>query len=480
MVFSSTVFLFLFLPLVLASHLLVPARWRNAHLLAASLLFYAWGEVWVVLALLGSILGNHALGLAVARTRAGPRGRLVLGLSVSANLVLLAVFKYADFLVGDANALLGLAGLPLLPLPGLKLPIGISFYTFQAVSYLVDVFRGHVQAQRSRVAFGLYLALFPQLIAGPIVRYGDIAREIAARRLSWAGFAAGVPRFVVGLAKKMLVANTLSELADVVFDGDVALLDARLAWIGIAAYTLQIYFDFSGYSDMAIGLGHMLGFTLPENFRHPYVARSVREIWTRWHVTLTTWFRDYVYVPMGGNRRGPARVAFNLVTVFVLCGLWHGASWNYVVFGLYQGLFLVLERQPAVARGLGRLWRPLQHAYALGAWMIGLAIFRTETLAEAGRAQLALLGLARPAGELALLVRNDQWLALGVGALASLPWVPWIRRRAGATGDALDWGPGWRGVLLHGGAACGLAALLLLSVLQLAGGTHNPFLYFRF
>ena len=476
MVFSSTVFLFVFLPLVLVAYIGLPQRARNPLLLCASLFFYAWGETWIVLTLVGSILFNHAVGLRLDRTRS----RRLLAFGVSANLLLLGVFKYLDFLVENLNAALAplRGGEPLLPLPGIALPMGISFFTFQVVSYLVDIFRGGVRAQRNVLDFGLYVALFPQLIAGPIVRYAEIAPQLRQRTLSFDACASGVGRFLVGLAKKMVLANLCSDLADQVFAVDPQLLGAPLAWVGVAALTLFIYFDFSGYSDMAIGLGRIFGFTIPENFAYPFVSRSIREIWSRWHLTLTRWFRDYLYIPLGGSRRGPARTYLNLVTVFVLCGLWHGASWNYVVFGLYHGVFLVLERQ-RVLQVFRRLWRPLQHVYALAVWMLGLAIFQTASLADAWTYLGALVGANGVTSDVALLVRGDHRFALVAGALCSLPWVPalknWLRTKSGS-----ELGAGWFGVGLHAARVVALLALFVLACLQLAGGTHNPFLYFRF
>ena len=322
--------------------------------------------------------------------------------------------------------------------------------------------------------FGLYVALFPQLIAGPIVRYRQIAPQLQQRTLSFDGFVSGASRFIVGLSKKMILANMAADLADQVFALDPHLLGASLAWTGLFAYTIQIYFDFSGYSDMAIGLGRIFGFTIPENFAHPYIARSIREIWSRWHISLTTWFRDYLYVPLGGSRRGPLRTYLNLLTVFVLCGLWHGASWNYVVFGLYQGVFLILERQHWLAP-LRRVWRPVQHVYTMGVWMLGLAIFRTETLAEAFTMMGAMLGLHGVESELVFLVRGDHRFALAVGALCCLPWVSYARRTL-----APRLASGWLDVGLHGLRVACLLVLFGFSCLQLAGGTHNPFIYFRF
>lgn len=359
MVFSSPIFLFLFLPAVLAVYYLTPRAARNGALLAASLLFYAWGEVFHVAVMLASIAMNYAAGRWIARA-AGRRRTVAVGAAVAANLLWLGWFKYAGFLGGIANDVFGLRWRR----PDVHLPIGISFFTFQALSYVIDLGRGRAEPERSALRLALFISLFPQLIAGPIVRYVDIARDLVARRETLARFASGVRRFTVGLGKKMLIANVLAEPADRVFGLAPADLTAPLAWLGVAAYTAQIYFDFSGYSDMAIGLGRMFGFEFPENFRHPYAARSITEFWRRWHITLSTWFRDSLYVPLGGNRRGSARTALNLLAVFLLCGLWHGAAWNFVVWGLYHGALLGLERPWRGRRAPGAA-APLRHAYTL-------------------------------------------------------------------------------------------------------------------
>ncbi|MEM8713080.1 MAG: MBOAT family O-acyltransferase, partial [Planctomycetota bacterium] len=316
MVFSQPTFLFAFLPLVLGVHLVAPRWARNAFLLLASLGFYAWGEGGLVLLLAGSALAAQFVGTRVARAGPGtPEARRWLGAGIALHLGLLAVFKYAGWLTGGRVAI--------------DLPLGISFFTFQAISFLIDVYRRDAEPPRRATDFALYLALFPQLVAGPIVRYRDLARDVAERTLASSDFAEGVRRFVFGLSKKVLIADVLSHTADSVFALGPESLAPAVAWIGVAAYTLQIYFDFSGYSDMAIGIGLMLGFHLPENFRHPYASGSITEFWRRWHISLSTWFRDYLYIPLGGNRLGPARTYLNLWAVFLLCGLWHGAAWTF-------------------------------------------------------------------------------------------------------------------------------------------------------
>ncbi|MEE8467510.1 MAG: MBOAT family O-acyltransferase [Planctomycetota bacterium] len=406
MVFSSPTFLFLFLPLVLVLHLVLGKRLRNAGLLAASLLFYAWGEGFLVAIMLLSIATNWGLGLWVARARAAGGGKRAVAVSVAFNLGLLVTFKYANWIWASLSSLLGALGLMDGGLPpmaevlgpplealgltdgslpadwGIRLPIGISFFTFQAMSYVIDVYRGEAEIQRNPVHFGVYIALFPQLIAGPIVRYRDVAQQIRERTVDLTGFAWGVRRFVVGLGKKMLIANVVGHAADRIFALTPAELTTSAAWLGLVCYTLQIYFDFSGYSDMAIGLGRMLGFRFLENFRFPYVSRSVTEFWRRWHISLSTWYRDYLYIPLGGSRRGPGRTYLNLLIVFALCGLWHGASWSFLVWGLFHGAFLVVERL-GLGAALERRPAVLRHAYLLAVVMTGWVFFRAETLTQA-------------------------------------------------------------------------------------------------
>ena len=358
MLFTEPTFLFLFLPVLLGLYFVTFSRVHGAYgnwlLLAASLIFYAKGGGAFTWLMLGSIAFNYWMAIGVDRLRGTPHAGRLLAAAVAVNLVVLGVFKYANFFADNVNSLLLVAGVHPIVIPRVLLPIGISFFTFHAISYVVDVYRRDATAQKSPVHAALYLLLFPQLIAGPIIRYRDIADQLARRVVTLDDFACGVRRFVIGLAKKVLIANVVAGPADRIFAMPFAQLSAAHAWLGVVCYTLQIYFDFSGYSDMAIGLGRMFGFRFPENFRWPYIADSVQEFWRRWHMSLSTWFRDYLYVPLGGNRVSPGRTYVNLVTVFFLCGLWHGASWNFVIWGLWHGAFLVIERAT-------RRVRPLPH-----------------------------------------------------------------------------------------------------------------------
>ncbi len=474
MVFSSSVFIFLFLPLVLLVHFVLPRGWRNAWLLAMSLVFYGWEEpeVLPVMLLTIGVTWAGTLGLA----RGGRRRRWWLGAVLAFDLGILVYHKYWSFLGDNLRALGESLDITVPAFARVTLPVGISFFTFQAMSYAVDVFRGDTAVQKRPLPFAMYVALFPQLVAGPIVRYRDIARSVDNRSIRLAGFASGVHRFIIGFAKKMLIANTAAVSADAIFGLDPVHLTAATAWAGVIAYTVQIYFDFSGYSDMAIGLGRMLGFEFPENFRYPYTARGVTDFWRRWHISLSSWFRDYLYIPLGGNRRGPWKTARNLVVVFLLCGLWHGAAWTFVLWGAWHGLFLVIERA-----GLGRilnrtpaLWT---RAYTLLVVVCGWVLFRAETLAQAGGFFRAMVGAGT--GEalrfpLGFYLAPDALLAILVAVPASLPILPYLAARLG--GDSrTGLAPRWR-------AAAVLASgiLLWLSVMELAAGTHNPFIYFRF
>ena len=343
MVFSSLTFLFLFFPLVMGVYYLCPRALRNLWLLLTSLLFYAWGEPVYIRLMAASILFNYLCGLGVAALQKREKKRLAKGLlilCIAGNIGALGLFKYADLLIGTVNNIAGSK----IALLELALPIGISFYTFQALSYVIDVYRGTVAAQKNPITFGTYIALFPQLIAGPIVQYKTVEEQLSHRRETTAQFAAGIGRFTVGLGKKVLIANQVGALWDTVAALPGTSLSAGTAWLGAIAFTFQIYFDFSGYSDMAIGLGKMLGFEFLENFDYPYLSRSITEYWRRWHISLGTWFREYVYIPLGGNRCGLPRQILNLIIVWGLTGLWHGASWNFLLWGLYYGVILIIEK----------------------------------------------------------------------------------------------------------------------------------------
>jgi alginate O-acetyltransferase complex protein AlgI len=496
MVFSSIVFLFLFLPLFLGLYFLLPRAWRNVVLLGASVVFYFWGEGWLLWILALSTAIDYTAGLLIAGCPPwrrpepldpdGPRSagqRLALTLSIVTNLGLLAAFKYFNFGVDNYNWLVGSFGLSRLALfsvPTVVLPLGISFFTFQSMSYTIDVYRGRVTATSSLLRFATYVTMFPQLVAGPIVRYLDVAEELEHRETTASGFSRGIERFVVGLAKKVLIANTVAQLADGVFELPPEQLTTAAAWLGVLAYTLQIYFDFSGYSDMAIGLGLMLGFHFPENFRWPYISRSIQEFWRRWHISLSTWFRDYLYIPLGGSRGGTFSTYRNLVLVFLLCGLWHGASWNFVIWGVFHGFFLVVERA-GLAAWLERVPRFVRHGYVLLAVMVGWVFFRADTLPEALAFLRAMGGFAdAPAAlPLAMLVRGDVVVALVLGVVGSMPLVPWLRDRWHRLRDRAA-APGRADLGVQAGATVALFVLFGLIALRLSASAYNPFIYFRF
>lgn len=459
MLFSSVPFLFYFLPCVLLVYFLVPGTLKNGVLLLASLLFYGWGEPRYLLVMLAAIAQGYVFGLLIEKSRGKRRAGLYLALSVLLSLGTLAYFKYADFMIRNLNALTGLS----VPLLSLALPVGISFYTFQILSYTVDVYRGTVPAQRNLIDLAAYIAMFPQLIAGPIVRYSDIAPELRSRTHTLSDAAAGTRRFVLGLAKKILFANLLGELVS----GFRASQEQSVLyfWLGAAAFTLQIYYDFSGYSDMAIGLGRMFGFHFRENFNYPYTATTIKEFWRRWHISLSGWFRDYLYIPLGGNRKGNARTWLNRFLVFFATGLWHGASWTFVLWGLWHGLFSVLEDCGAIpvdklkGKRIGQL-------YTLLVVVLGFTLFRADTLSQAGAMYAAMfsgIGL-HWVGTAAVWAKFTPAFALTL-CLALLLCTPVAREHT----------PKRESVTFIGSLG-----LLLLCMMYLAAGSFNPFIYFRF
>ncbi len=465
MLFSSLLFLTCALPIIWGGSLALPQRWQNAWLLLVSLLVYAWGGVSYTGILLGSILLNYGVGLRVN----GPAGKTWLTVGIVANLAILASFKYTVFAVAEANDLLRMISLPAFDLPRIALPLGISFYTFQAISYLVDTYRRTTPPQRNPLRLGLYISFFPQLIAGPIVRYQDIDAQIRNRRRSWAMTAEGLRRFLIGLAKKVLIANTLATVGDEIFALDFSTMDAFTAWAGALLYAGQIYYDFSGYSDMAIGLGMLFGLRLPENFRYPYASKSIREFWRRWHITLGAWFRDYLYVPLGGSRGGPGQTIRNLLLVFLATGFWHGAAWSFVLWGLWHGLFIVLERQR---------WWPGQHVlYAFLVVLLGWILFRTESTVLAGQYYLAMFGgnAATVPFDWAFYWSAELTVVGLVAVFLASDW-PWAKPLAKAIRQATPH-------LQSLGDLTRITWLLLLFLLcvnALVNNSLNPFIYFRF
>lgn len=466
MVFSSTIFLCVYLPLVLLGYYICPKKGRNLFLLIVSLVFYAWGEPKYVFLMIFSILVNYIFGRLMDKNRGRKkRMKLLLVLSVVIDLGLLSVFKYTDFIITNVNAIFGSS----FDLLKIALPIGISFYTFQAMSYTIDVYRNDVRVQKNLIDFGMYITMFPQLIAGPIVRYADVQDQLAERSVTTADFSEGVMRFVVGLGKKVLLANQMGAVWSEIYalGGDVS---ALMAWTGAIAYTFQIYFDFSGYSDMAIGLGRMFGFKFPENFRYPYQSVSITDFWRRWHITLSTWFKEYLYIPLGGNRCGLARQALNLLIVWSLTGFWHGAGWNFVMWGLYYFVILFIEKL-FLLKALDKLPKLFRHVYALLLIVIGWVIFASDDVSVLLPYLGSMFGANGAVGGMDVYTLFTKAVLLIICCVASteLP----KRLFLSATGA------------MNEKAAFTIKsvmtiALLALSMVLLIGDSYNPFLYFRF
>ncbi len=465
MLFSSLVFLFFFLPVLLAIYYCAPKNWRNSILLLFSIVFYAWGGVSYSLILIVSTVFNFFIARGISRAEQRKKRILVIGIIF--NVLLLVSFKYLGFIVENINNLFAFLGEDSAPFAELKilLPLGISFYTFQQMSMLWDVYR---TKEKTKIGFSetaLYISLFPQLVAGPIVRYNDIIDQIRKRRESLSLFSSGVERFIIGLFKKIVIANTCGLLVDTILQNDIALLSASAAWLAIVAYAIQIYFDFSGYSDMAIGLGRMFGFNIAENFNFPYIARSIREFWQRWHISLSTWFRDYVYIPLGGNRRKSIVVYRNLLIVFLLTGFWHGATWSFVFWGLFHGFFLVIERI-----GFGKILEKLPSfiswGYTILVVLTGWVFFRIEDFPTALEFVQKLFGFGE-VGQLSAIgfINNESLIVLLLAIVMSLPLVQ------------IKWNPpNW----LVFAKNFGLILMLVYAVMAINFGSYNPFIYFRF
>ncbi|BDS10503.1 MBOAT family O-acyltransferase [Aureispira anguillae] len=473
MVFSSTIFIFLFLPIVLCLHSVLKDQYRNLFLLFASLFFYAWGEQILVLLMIGSVCLNYIVGNLIEFYQRQGREKVakwVLGSGVAINLLILGYYKYIHFLV---EILTDLGFTINADLSGITLPIGISFFTFQGISYLIDVHRKTVESQKSLINLGMYISLFPQLIAGPIVRYADITKEIESRKITTDLFKEGISRFIIGLSKKIFIANNVGLIADLVFAIPANDLPTSLTWIGILCYTLQIYYDFSGYSDMAIGLGKMFGFNFKENFEHPYCSKSVREFWRRWHISLSSWFRDYLYIPLGGNRKGNYRTYINLILVFFATGLWHGASWNFIVWGFFHGFFLIAEKITPFQ--LPAKLQFLKRVYLLFVVMIGWVFFRAENLTYALDYMAKMFSFV--GGEMSdnsPFESLDVWkyIAIGLGILFSIPLRQFIEEKIKTFTGNSAWFVLFKELLY--------LLVFVCAIIELAQATYNPFIYFRF
>ena len=466
MVFSSITFLYIFLPITLLVYYLVPAKGKNWVLFVSGLIFYAWGEpVYVFIMILSTLIDYAAGRLMNCWDDDEKKRRILLICSVAMNLGLLAIFKYSSFFIGNLNALFHSR----IPDPQLPLPIGISFYTFQSMSYTIDLYRRKIRVQKNFVNFGAYVTMFPQIVAGPIVRYQDVAKELECRTITVEETADGIGVFTRGLAKKLLLANNIGLLWTQVKEMPLGSIPAATAWLGILAFTFQIYFDFSGYSDMACGMGKMLGFHFPQNFNLPYTAKSITDFWRRWHITLSTWFKEYLYIPLGGNRHGTAKTIRNLLIIWVLTGFWHGASWNFVFWGLYFGVILVLEKF-VYGKLLNKLPSFVRQAYTFVLVVFGWVLFEMDTLGDAGRYLKAMFGGAGFADSRTIYLLSSYFLLFLICIFASGSWGKKIYNRF-----ANRWPKGTQVML-----PVSVVLLMVVCTAYLVDATYNPFLYFRF
>ncbi|WP_078555880.1 MBOAT family O-acyltransferase [Bacillus alkalicellulosilyticus] len=469
MVFSSVVFIFLFLPVVLLLYYISPVKLRNLILLLCSIFFYAWGEPKYVILMIISITVNYFSGLLINKYKDKASKQVALGLTITVNIAILGYYKYINFIIDNINVIFNLS-INNEPLP---LPIGISFYTFQAVSYLIDVYRNDARVQKNPLDLALYISLFPQLIAGPIVRYTVIQDQIKNRVFNFNVFSEGTQRFMVGLAKKVIIANPLGLVADNVFSQDPSEISILLAWVGILAFTLQIYFDFSGYSDMAIGLGKMFGFHFNENFNFPYISKSISEFWRRWHISLGSWFRDYVYIPLGGNKVSRIKMYRNLFIVWALTGIWHGASWTFICWGLYFGLIIAIEKA-GFEKIIKKMWTPLQHAYALLLVMIGWVFFRADNFLFSIDYLKTMFWVNhfKWIDNATYLLIYDNMIVFLIAIIFSTPLISVIAGKISEIKGLVKYNWIFNTVIY--------SAILFLTISYVVKMTYNPFLYFRF
>ena len=483
MLFSSIPFIFFFLPIVLSLYFLIPRQLRNPFLLLASLIFYAWEEGRYVLAIVFYMVSNYYFGVWIEKyrrelsDRGSKKAKYALAVSLALNLGVLIFFKYLIFIVGNINLLIRFTGYSL-GQPKIHLPIGISFFAFQAISYIIDVYRRDVKAQEKITTFSLYESFFPKLLAGPIIRYRDIESQLSERSVTLDMFFNGAQRFILGLGKKVLIANSVAIAADQIFSMPTVRLSFGLSWLGAICYALQIYFDFSGYSDMAIGLGKMLGFDFMENFHYPYISRSVREFWRRWHISLSSWLRDYLYIPLGGGQKGGRRTSINLIIVFFLCGLWHGASWTFVVWGLWHGVFLIIEHTR-----FGKLLdsnKSFGLIYTLSAVLIGWVFFRSDTLTHAMNYLYAMIGLGKGTQSVSMFLDLKTSSAILLGMIGSTPIAERIKAHLDKAEIA---GTLFSRVVVRSSSILSMTYayfVFALSVIFISISTYNPFIYFQF
>lgn len=482
MLFSSQIFLFLFLPVTLLGYYCSFKSLKNYWLLFASLVFFAWGGVSYTVILIASIIINYFFGLAIEKYLNTRRAYLIAFLGVACNIIILAIFKYANFFTHNLNELFTNLHLPEVHQTDIVLPIGISFYTFHSLSYLIDIYKGKTTAQKNIFNLGLYVSMFSQLIAGPIIRYADVWIQLNERTHSLAKFSSGIERFIIGLGKKVLLANTFSRIADAMFAANPGNLGACNAWLGIICYTFQIYCDFAGYSDMAIGLGRMFGFQFQENFNFPYMAKSVKDFWRRWHISLSSFFRDYIYIPLGGSHVKTSRIYLNLILVFFLTGFWHGASWSFVIWGLFHGFFMIVERL-GFEKILEKSWKPLANLYTLLVVMFAWVLFRANTLTYAldyWKALFDFTSKPEQAARFTGYMNTELLITFIVAFLGTFGFFKFIY-------NYIDKGLKSKGNVATG-FACAyhsvsimiFAGILALCAMYLVAGTYNPFIYYKF
>lgn len=471
MVFSSLTFLCVFLPVVFLAALAIRnTQWQNVLLMVASLVFYAYGEPIYVLLMIAISVLSYIFGRAIGATEKPSARKLYAAIAIIVALGCLGVFKYGEWFTGMLGQLIDES----MAIAGIALPVGISFYTFQAISYIIDVYRKDVEPQRSLLRVVLYISFFPQLIAGPIIRYHDVDEQLSHRVIIWEGVHVGLKRFIVGLAKKVLIADVLAVAVDAIFGAELGDVTAPAAWLAAFAYLLQIYFDFSAYSDMAIGIARMFGFTYLENFNYPFTSTSIQEFWRKWHISLSTWFKEYLYIPLGGNRKGRPRTVLNKLAIFFCCGLWHGAAWTFVVWGLIHGFFLLLEEYLPIRK----LPKPIGWVYAMLVVMLAFVLFRADTF-EQGLHFLSQMfigwGPLSPEANVLLSAQITPLFlfTLVLGAVGSFPWLPAVRRRVERLPEVAQ-----RRVDVFTSVLC--VGLLVICLLTLAGGAYSPFIYFRF
>lgn len=464
MVFSNLVFLCLFLPAVLLIYYAVRKELQNIVLVFFSLVFYAWGEPIYVFLMLFSILVNYWFGILLGNSRfTNGQRKLLLTFAIVMNIAILGYFKYANFLVDNINSILHTN----IVLEKIPLPIGISFFTFHAMSYIIDIYKKKVDAQRNIFDLALYFTVFPQLVAGPIVRYNTISHQLHQRTVDADKFSEGVRRFIIGLGKKVLIANQLGVIADEIFSMNPSDMSVSLAWMGAIAYTLQIYFDFSGYSDMAIGLGKMFGFDFLENFNYPYISKSISEFWRRWHISLGSWFRDYVYIPLGGNRVTTWKVYRNLFIVWGLTGFWHGASWTFMIWGIYYGILIALEKA-GIENLLQKLWSPLQHIYVMFLVIIGWVFFRADNFSYCFEFLKSMFGFNSPLTDInSYFYIMNYWGIFLLAIITAAPVFPWLQKMLSTKRFAVL-------------SPVYYLSILVIVLVFLTNATYNPFIYFRF